>query len=160
MQFVRDFNERQSQLFFLVNTFLVRYDREQPELQPLIDDDAAEAAAALAATLETSSRGVIYEHRPASLPAERLMGALKPLLAEVGGQAGGTAFERDAAFVLRRLEDAARRVRESDAGNRRAFLDLLGRVIKKGDDATLPGDDRDAGASSAGGGTPPRLILP
>ena len=54
-------------------TFLARY--EAPELQPLIDDDVAEAMAALAATFETASRGVIYEHRPASLPAERLVDA-------------------------------------------------------------------------------------
>ena len=150
VQFMRDFNERQSQLFFLVNTFLVRY--EPPELQPLIDDDAAEAAAALAATLETSSRGVIYEHRPASLPAERLMNALKPLLAEAGGQAGGTAFERDAAVVLRRVEEAARGVRASDAGNRRAFLDLLGRVISRNED---PGE-----AAKKESNDPARLILP
>ena len=36
------------------------------------------------ATFETASRGVIYEHRPASLPAERLATALKPVLAEAG----------------------------------------------------------------------------
>jgi hypothetical protein len=160
VQFMRDFNQRQSQLFFLVNTFLVRYDHDQPELQPLIDDDAAEAAASLAATLETSTRGVIYEHRPASLPAERLMAALKPLLTEAGGQAGGTAFERDAAVVLRRVEEAARGVRASDSGNRRAFLDLLGRVIKRAGDDNGPGGDHDARASSAASATPPRLILP
>jgi hypothetical protein len=148
VQFMRDLNQRQSQLFFLVNTFLVRY--EPPELQPLLDDDAVEAADALAATLETSARGVIYEHRPASLPAERLMGALKPLLAEAGGQSGGTPFERDAAFVLRRIAEAACEVRASDAGNRRAFLDLLGRVINKNAD-----EEPDASSQE-----PPRLIVP
>jgi hypothetical protein len=53
VQVMRDFNERQSQLFLLISTFLVRY--EAPELQPLIDDDVAEAMAALAATFETSA---------------------------------------------------------------------------------------------------------
>jgi hypothetical protein len=148
LQFMRDLNQRQSQIFFVVNTFLLRY--EPPELQPLIDDDVAEAAAALAATLETSSRGVIYEHRPASLPAERLMSALKPLLAEAG-RSGGTAFERDAAVVLRRIEEAAREVRASETGNRRAFLDLLGRVIKNPDAGSEPAD-----ASPE----PTRLIVP
>ena len=62
VRFVRDLNERQSQLFFLLATFLLRYN--PPELQPLIDEDIAEAAAALAATFETASRGVIYEHQP------------------------------------------------------------------------------------------------
>ena len=135
VQFMRDLNQRQSQILFVVTTFLVRY--EPPELQPLIDDDVAEAAAALAATLETSSRGVIYEHRPASLPAERLMSALKPLLAEAG-QHGGTSFDRDAAVVLRRIEEAARDVRASDTGNRRALLDLLGRVIRQTKDEAEP----------------------
>ena len=145
---MRDLNERQSQLFFLVNTFLIQY--QPPELQPLIDDDVAEAAAALAGTLETSTRGVIYEHRPASLPAERLMNALKPVLAEAGGR-GGTAFERDAAVVMRRVEEAARQVRSGDEPNRRAFLDLLGRVLRRKDDGEQPAtENADA----------PRLILP
>src|SRR5947199_8670073 len=65
---MRDFSQRQSQIFFLVSTFLVRY--EPPELQSLIDDDVAEGMGALAATFETASRGLIYDHRPASLPAE------------------------------------------------------------------------------------------
>src|SRR6185436_15038482 len=59
VQFMRDFNQRQSQLFFLIATFLARY--EAPEFQPLIDDDVGEAAAALASTFETAARGVIYE---------------------------------------------------------------------------------------------------
>ena len=73
----------------------------------LIDDDVGEAAGALAATFETASRGVIYEHRPASLPAERLIDASETMLAEAG-PGGGTAFERDAAVVLRRVEQTAR----------------------------------------------------
>ena len=130
LQMMRDFSERQSQIFLLISTFLVRY--EAPELQPLIDADVAEAMAALASTFETSARGVIYEHRPASLPAERLVSGLKPLLAEAG-KGGGTAFERDAAGVLRRAEEAIREVRAAEQENRRAFLDLLGRVVRRGD---------------------------
>ena len=149
MEVMRDFNERQSQLFFLILTFLVRY--EPPELQPLIDDDVGEAAAALAATFETASRGVIYEHRPASLPAERLMSALKPILAEVGA-GGGSGFERDAAVVLRRLEDAAREARAAEQQNRRALLDVIGRVINR--DATR------ADAEPPPPAPEPRLIVP
>jgi hypothetical protein len=148
VQFMRDLNERQSQLFFFVATFLVRY--EPPELQALIDNDVGEAAAALAATLETSSRGVIYEHRPASLPAERLVSALKPLIADAGRN-GGTAFERDAAVVLRRIEEAARDARLNEVENRRAFLELLGRVVRKSDAGSEPADPA---------GEPSRLIVP
>jgi len=136
MQFMRDFNERQSQLFFLVTTFLVRY--EPPELQAIIDDDVAEAVTALASTYEAASRGVIYEPRPASLPADRLANALKPLVAEAG-QGGGTSFERDAATVLRRVGEALHSLREQEPDQHRAFLDLLGRVIRKTEGA---GSDR------------------
>jgi hypothetical protein len=149
VQFVRDFSERQSQLFFLVSTFLVQY--PAPDLQPVIDDDIAEAMAALAATYETASRGVIYEHRPPSLPAERLVTALKPVLAEAGS-GGGSAFERDAAVVLRRIEEAAREARAIDAPNRRAFLDLLARVVRVPEGQA--GDERGAAPAPSG------LIVP
>jgi len=149
MHAMRDLNQRQSQLFLLVATALVRY--QSPELQPLIDDDVKEAAAALAATFETASRGLIYEHRPASLPAERLTATLKPLLADAG-KGGGSAFERDAAVVLRRFEEAAREVRATDPGNRRALVDLLARVSAKSNElAGPPPDERD---------TPSPLIIP
>jgi len=144
LRVMRDFSERQSQIFLLVSTFLVRY--EAPELQPLIDADVAEAMTALAATYETAARGVIYEHRPASLPAERLVAGMKPLLAEAG-KGGGTPFERDAAGVLRRVEEAMREVRAVDQENRRAFLDLLSRVVRKGD-GREPAETADARPAS------------
>lgn len=147
VQFMRDLNERQSQLFFLIHTFLVRY--EPAELPSLVDDDVAEAAAALAATYETSARGVIYEHRPASLPAERLVSVLKPVLLDTG-KGLGSPFERDAAYVLRRVEDAVREIRAIDQTNRRAFLDLLARVIK------TPSDSQTETPASP----EPRIILP
>src|SRR5882672_10915028 len=106
---MRDFNQRQSQLFLLVTSFIVRY--EPPELQPLVDDDVSEGMAALASTFETASRGVIYEHRPASLPAERFIAGLKPLLAEAGrGGAGrrssATPLSCCAALRRRRVRSA------------------------------------------------------
>jgi hypothetical protein len=148
IRWMRDFSRTQSQLFLAVATFFARY--QPPAFQTLVDDDLVEAAAALAATYETASRGVIYEHRPASLPAERLMAALKPLLTEAG-QGGGSAFERDAAFVLRRIEEGARSLRGT-AENGRAFLDLLGRVMRKRDEGEA---DREAAAPE-----PSRLIVP
>ena len=128
VQFLRDLNERQSQLFLLIATFLIRY--HPPDLQQVIDDDVADASEAMAATFETSSRGVIYEHRPASLPAERLSVSLKPLLLEAAGRHAGSAFERDAAVVLRRVNEAGRKARTEYPGNRRAFIELLTRVIR------------------------------
>ena len=145
---MRDLNERQSRLFFIALRFLARY--EPPPLHALRDDDIADAMAALAATFETAVRGVIYEHRPGSLPAERLAAGLAPVLAEAG-QAGGTAFQRDAAVVLRRVEAAAREAMEEGPDHRRRFVDLLRRVIRQPEDAggdSPPADDR------------PRVIIP
>src|SRR3954471_15710932 len=96
---VRDFNQRQTQLFFLAATFIAGY--QPAELHRLLDEDVADAAAALAATFETSARGVIYEHPATTAAGSRLAAALKPLLTE-SGQGAGTAFERDIAVVLRR----------------------------------------------------------
>jgi hypothetical protein len=142
---IRDFDEHQSQIFLMVATFLTRY--EPPELHALLDVDFAEAANALASTFETASRGVIYEHRPASLPAQRLVAALKLTLDEYNG----STFERDAGVVLRRMAHASADVRVADASQPRAFLDLLGRMIRKGAEPDAPGQ------------TPaeaPRLIVP
>jgi len=149
MRALRDFSERQSQLFLLISTFLTKY--EAPELQSLVDDDVAEAMAAMASTYETSVRGVIYEHRPASLPAERLVSLFRPVLAKAA-EGGGTAFERDAAVVLRRTEETVREVRAADRENGRAFVDFLSRVIarKPEADAAPPGAEPERS----------RLILP
>jgi hypothetical protein len=157
---MRDLNTRQSELFLLVLTFLTRH--EPAELQPgvpnaapalgwerIVDDDVADAASALAATFETASRGVIYEHRPSSRPAAHLVTELKPVLAEAR-KGAGSSFERDAAVVLRRLEKAVRDVRAEDRTDPRAFLALLGRVITQ-----APADEGSAPAA-----TPSRLILP
>jgi hypothetical protein len=151
VQFVRDFSERQSQLFFLISTFVLGYD--PPELHPLIDDDVAEGVAALASTFETASRGVIYDHRPASLAAERMIAALKPMLIDAG-RGAGSAFERDAAVVLRRVEESVRQVRGQEPDNRRAFLELLRRVIRE-----PPRPDGSADRAAAPEAAP-RLILP
>ena len=147
---MRDFNQRQSQLFFVITSFLVRH--QPADLQRLIDDDVAEMADALAATFETASRGVIYEHSPASLPAQRLVAAIKPHILEVGGAHGGTAFERDAAVVLRRLKEGARELRALEPDNRTAFLDLLGRVIRTQSPEGSPGVPEAKN-------DPPRLIV-
>jgi hypothetical protein len=144
--FMRDFNRRQSQLFFLVNTFINEY--RPSELQTVVDEDVADAVDALASTYETASRGVIYEHRPASLPAERLLTALKPVVAEAG-QGLGSSFDRDASVVLRRVRDAVRDARAANANNPRAFLELLRRVLRpveqqgeKTADSAAPGPAR------------------
>jgi hypothetical protein len=152
-QTIRDLSERQAELFFLVATTLAQH---QPEaLQPLIDDDVVDAMTALAGTFETSSRGVIYEHRPASLPAERLVAALKPVVSEAG-RGLGSSFERDAASVLRGIAAAAREAGAADPSNRRPFLDMLRRVL----DRTGPAAPSPAATDAAPAAEPSRLIVP
>lgn len=149
VRFLRDLNERQSRLFLLIATFLIRY--HPSELQQIIDEDVADAVEAMAATFETASHGLIYEHRPTSLPAERLSASLKPLLIEAAGRHAGSAFERDAAFVLRRMKEAGMKARTQDPGNRRALIELLTRAIRAPESgAEGPARDPD----------PPRLIVP
>jgi hypothetical protein len=125
---LRDLSEAQVDLFVLFTTAIVKH--RSSDLQPLLDVDIVEAAEALAATYETAVRGVIYEHRTASLPAERLASELRAV-AEKATRARGSKGERDAALVLRRIATAAR---EADArgGARRPFLDLLQRTVGTG----------------------------
>jgi hypothetical protein len=149
---VRDFNQRQSQIFFVTAPFIVGY--QPAALHPLVDEDVAEAAAALAATFETSARGVIYEHPATTAAGGRLAAALKPLLTE-SGQGGGTAFERDAAVVLRRIEDVARHRSPLEGAGPHALVELLGRVIRPGP-GNADGNDEATSAPSE----PSRLIVP
>jgi hypothetical protein len=98
-------SERQAQLFLMLAAVASRH---RPDgLQKLVDDDIAQAAGALAATLETAAKGIVYEHHPASFVAGRLMSELKAVVDEVVKSAG-SALERDAAIALRRIEHAAK----------------------------------------------------
>src|SRR4030095_1117241 len=74
--------ERQHQLFFLLQSLIARHTPEG--FSRLLDDDVAEAAAAVAATLETAARGVIYDHAAQSLPAQRLAAGKKSELPRTG----------------------------------------------------------------------------
>jgi hypothetical protein len=125
---IRHLTERQYQLFFLVQTLIARH---KPEgFARLLDADVAEAAAALAATLETSARGVIYEHAPASSIAQRLMTEIKGMLEEIRKQ-GATVSDREVALVLRSIEAGAREVQKG-GGPDTAYLALMARLLQAG----------------------------
>jgi len=149
VHWMRDLNDAQARLFLVLATFLARY--APGELQMPIDADVVDACGALAATLETAARGVIYEHRPATLAGERLVSVLKPLLDEAAQGRRTAVFERDAAVVLRRVEEAAREAAAAEPSDRRSFLDLLGRIAQK------PEGEAAADPPPA---EPSRLILP
>jgi hypothetical protein len=123
---IRHLTERQYQLYFL---FQGTIGRHRPEgLARLLDADVAEATAAVAATLETAARGVIYEHSPSSLPAQGLASALTELLAEVRRQ-GATVYDREAAIVLRAIEKGAREIGAALGGDT-AFQQLVLRLLQ------------------------------
>jgi hypothetical protein len=114
--------ERQHQLFFLLHTAIARYVPEG--LARLLDVDVADAADALAATLETAARGVIYEHTPPTLPAQRLLAELQTMLKEMR-DAGATVYDREAAIVLRAIERGARASEEPTA-----YLEVMARLLQ------------------------------
>src|SRR5712691_3216621 len=125
LPYLEELSERQARLFLMLAALISRHQGEA--FQKLLDDDIAQAAEALAATLETAGRGIVYEHRAASLPAERLLTELKTLVTEVTKE-GGSSLERDAAIALRRIEGAAKAsVKAQPDGT--AFQQLLIRML-------------------------------
>ncbi len=118
--------ERQYQLFFVFQTAIAAH---QPEgLARLLDADVAEAAAAVAATLETAARGVLYEHTAATLPAQHLARELRTVLEQVRAR-GATIYDREAAIVLRAIEQGAREAQQ-EGGTGTAYLALVGRLLQ------------------------------
>lgn len=125
-------SERQARVFLMLAAATSRH--QSDALQKLVDDDIAQAAGALAATLETAAKGIVYEHQPASLAAARLMAELKSVVDEVVKNAG-SALERDAAIALRRIEHAAKAMAKLRPDTNE-FQQLLARVL-----APPPGSD-------------------
>ena len=146
---------RQYQLFFVVQATIHRL--AETDEMPVNDDVVRDTAQALAATYETASKGIIYEHRPSSLPAERLARELKPLLEGKDGR-GPVASERDLLEVLRRVEQAATDARKTLDGGTHAYLDLVGRVMRSSSDGDTEDSDETAPAKPAD--PAPSVIIP
>lgn len=143
---IRHLTERQYQLFFLFHTVIARH---KPQgLTRLVDSDIAEAAGALAATIETAGRGVIYEHAPQAPPAQALAAEMKTMLAQMREQ-GATVYDGETAIVLRAIEQGAGAVKAPDEGDA-AYVDLVARLLQ----VTA------APQSTTGAAPPSALILP
>ena len=137
-------SERQARLFLMLAATVSRH---RPDaLQQLVDSDIAQAAGALASTLETAAKGIVYEHQPSSLIAARLMTELKAVVDEVVKNAG-SALERDAAFALRRLEHAATMM-TTVRPDTNELQQLLARVLAPAPGTEQPSEPSVAPASS------------
>jgi hypothetical protein len=120
--------EPQLQLFFLIHTFIARFAPEG--LTRVTDADVADAAGALAAGLETASRGVVYEPQAASPVGEALRRELQSLVTRVG-RGGGSRFEREAAEVLRGIERGAKHEARGIGNGPVEYLTLVARVLQE-----------------------------
>ncbi len=151
--------ERQHQLFFLFQSVIAKF---RPDgLARLTDDDVALAAASCAATIETAAKGVFYEHAPASLPAQKLAGEFRTLLAQVR-EHGATVYDREAAIALRAIERGARELTRPAEGT--AYLTLMERLLpvnKAGEEAE-PLDKRgsERGGEPGAGRRSGSIIIP
>jgi hypothetical protein len=127
MTLLQDFNQRQSEWVFVSIRAIAAY--QAPPLQPLRDADVADALSSLAATSDTAARGVIYEHQPESMSAQRLAAAVKTVLTEAGGYRD-SATERDVAAALRRIAVTMTDDNQQPApGAPDAFLAFLARIL-------------------------------
>ena len=131
-------SDRQARVFLMLAAQIARHQGDA--LQKLLDEDIALASEALAATLETSIRGIVFEHRAATIPADRLLTEFKALAADITKE-GGTGLERDVAIALRRVAAAAREVAKSDASGA-VFQPLITRILLP------PGTDPGTGPGS------------
>lgn len=127
MPTIRQLTERQHQLFFLFHMVIASH---KPEgFARLVDADVAEAAEAAAATLETSQRGVIYEHVPQSIPAQRLANELRAAL-EGARKDGATVYDGEAAIALRAIEQGARELGRATGAGDAGYQELMGRLLQ------------------------------
>ena len=123
---IQHLTERQYQLFFLFQNAICRH--KPAGFARLVDADVAEAAGALAATLETAARGVIYEHGTQSVVAHALLGEMKAALAGVREQ-GVRVFDGEAAIALRAIERGASEMKKT--GEDTDYLSLVGRLLQQ-----------------------------
>lgn len=145
---MQDLTETQYRVLLAVQALILRH--AGSALPAPTDADVGDAAGSLARTLETASRGIIYEHQPSSIPAQRLVGEMRDLLAEIQREKSGRGIEADAMAALRKIEEGARGAAAAfpDEGGR-AYIGLLGRMMSDVSEAAAtnrektPGPDRE-----------------
>jgi len=137
MSSVGRLSEQQLQLLFVLQSMVLSY---KPEgIVRLTDVDVALATGAVAKLLETASKGLIFDEALASVPAEGLRKALKPVIEEVT-KAGGARAEREVAAVLRAMERGANHQGGLIPAGETAYLELVGRVFQQRPQDPRPAD--------------------
>lgn len=151
---MQDLTDAQYRVLLALQALILRH--AASALPAPSDADVADAAGACARTLETASRGIIYEHQPSSLPAQRLGGEMRELLAGMQREQGGRHLEAGASVALRRIEQGAREAaRAFPEDGDRAYLALLGRMMRDVSEAA-PANEEQAGDREGDD----RLIIP
>jgi hypothetical protein len=148
-------SEPRQQLFLFTLTLVDRFRGDG--LDAAVDADVAAGLEALAASYDTAARGLIYEQRAPTAPAQRLATGIRSVFDELG-RGRPTGFAADAAEVLRRLADRVRDVGASTPASPRVFLDLASRVARR---FGAPGGAPDeVDALAARPSSESRLIIP
>ena len=130
---ISDLTEPQASLVLLFRSALLNHAAQA--IPAVLDVDVAEAAAAVAATLETARKGVIYQHEPTSIPAQRLATVFREAVAALNAEAGSriARLETDVASALRAIERGARAAQDALAGDEPPiFIGVLKRLVGPG----------------------------
>jgi hypothetical protein len=145
---------RQKEILWATLGFVARFNADP--LLRLTDEDAADMAASLSATMETAARGVIYEHRPRSVMAQRLSTDVRVFL-DQGREQAGSGFDRDAAAALARIgetfRDAPKLLAEPGPS---ACLTAIARLMRAAESASKSEPAEDSRIAPPG----PSLIVP
>jgi hypothetical protein len=130
-------SEQQLQLFFLLQSMILSF---KPDgFARLTDADLALAAGALAQTLETAGKGLIFDEATASIPAESLRRALKPVIEEITKD-GGARANQEVAVVLRGIARGAGHEGGLIVPGDTSYLELVGRVFQQRPQQPRPAD--------------------
>ncbi len=122
----RPLTEAQLQLFFVIASVVVRH---RPDgVLSLADMDVADAAGAMAATLEAATQGVIAQVPGTNAVSEGLRRQVDAILADIGREAGPR-FAAEAAVVLRGIERGAGHPDAAGDAGPTGYLALLKRVL-------------------------------
>jgi len=152
---IRHLTERQHQLFFLFHMVVAGH---RPDgFARLVDADVADAAQAMAATLETAQRGVIYEHTPQSIPAQRLATEMRAAL-DGARKDGATVYDGEAAIALRAIEQGARGIGMTAGEGDTAYQDLVARLLQVNRAAKAAGQPSEDACETPA--ARPSLIIP